>query len=486
MIRPDFDLLKRFSEQGNFDIAPVSISFKSNKKTLEIFSILKTKYECSFILDIKDELENSGRYTFIGFDPKLKISCDNGNMEVGETQVFTTDPSKQLREILKKYRSPKLEYLPPFTGGFAGYFSYDYFKYAEPSINIKSKNEYEFKDLELFLFDKIVVLDNLNNLITIMINIPLLEIDERYKETIEELNYFKELISKKNGHLIERGRLKNKFSSSLNKESYMKIVRNSKKYIFEGDIFQIVLSNKFEAEFEGSLVGVYENLKLTNPSPYMFYISTPNIEIAGASPETLVKLESGVLHTYPLAGTRPRGKTLKEDLDFERELLSDEKELAEHNMLVDLGRNDIGRISKFNSVYVEEYKNIERYSHVMHIGSSVRGIISEDKDAFDAIEAVLPAGTLSGAPKIKAVQLIDEFENDKRGIYGGALGYISFTGDMDMCIGIRLAYKSLGRVFVRSGAGIVSDSVPENEYEECINKSMAVIEAIKFLEEGIR
>lgn len=486
MIRPDFDLLKRFSEQGNFDIAPVSISFKSNKKTLEIFSILKTKYECSFILDIKDELENSGRYTFIGFDPKLKISCDNGNMEVGETQVFTTDPSKQLREILKKYRSPKLEYLPPFTGGLAGYFSYDYFKYAEPSINIKSKNEYEFKDLELFLFDKIVVLDNLNNLITIMINIPLSEIEERYKETIEELNYFKELISQKNGHLIERGRLKNKFSSSLNKESYMKIVRNSKKYIFEGDIFQIVLSNKFEAEFEGSLVGVYENLKLTNPSPYMFYISTPNIEIAGASPETLVKLESGVLHTYPLAGTRPRGKTLKEDLDFERELLSDEKELAEHNMLVDLGRNDIGRISKFNSVYVEEYKNIERYSHVMHIGSSVRGIISEDKDAFDAIEAVLPAGTLSGAPKIKAVQLIDEFENDKRGIYGGALGYISFTGDMDMCIGIRLAYKSLGRVFVRSGAGIVSDSVPENEYEECINKSMAVIEAIKFLEEGIR
>lgn len=485
MIRPNFDLLEKFSEEGDFDIVPVSISFKSKKKTLEIFSILKTKYECSFILDVKDEFENYGRYTFIGFDPKLKISCDNGNMEFGETQIFTTNPSKQLREILKKYRSPKLEYLPPFTGGFAGYFSYDYFKYVEPSINLSAKNDCEFKDLELFLFDKIVILDNLNDLITIIINTSLFEIDKNYKKTIEELNYLKKFISKETEVVLERGKLKNKFSSSLSKELYMEMVENSKKHIFEGDVFQIVLSNKFEAEFEGSLMGVYENLKLKNPSPYMFYISNAGIEIAGASPETLVKLESRVLHTYPLAGTRPRGKTLEEDMVLEKELLSDEKELAEHNMLVDLGRNDIGKISKFNSVEVDKYKTIERYSHVMHIGSSVKGTISDDKDAFDAIEAVLPAGTLSGAPKIKAVQLIDKLENDRRGIYGGALGYISFTGDMDMCIGIRLVYKKTGKIFVRSGAGIVADSVPENEYRECVNKAAAVIEAIRFLEEEI-
>lgn len=486
MIRPDFDLLKRFSKEGHFDIVPVSTSFKSKKKTLEIFSILKTKYECSFILDVKDEFENNGRYTFIGFDPKLKISCDNGNMEFGETQIFTTNPSKQLKEILKKYRSPKLEYLPPFTGGFAGYFSYDYFKYAEPSINLSASNYCEFKDLELFLFDKIVILDNLNDLITIIINTPLFEIDKNYKKTIEDLKDLKEFIFKETEVVLERGKLKNKFSSSLSKESYMEMVENSKKHIFEGDAFQIVLSNKFEAEFEGSLMEVYENLKLKNPSPYMFYISTSGIEIAGASPETLVKLESEVLHTYPLAGTRPRGKTLEEDMVLEKELLSDEKELAEHNMLVDLGRNDIGKISKFNSVEVDKYKTIERYSHVMHIASSVKGIINDDKDAFDAIEAVLPAGTLSGAPKIKAVQLIDKLENDRRGIYGGALGYISFNGDMDMCIGIRLVYKKTGKVFVRSGAGIVADSVAENEYRECVNKSAAVIEAIQFLEEEIR
>ena len=224
---------------------------------------------------------------------------------------------------------------------------------------------------------------------------------------------------------------------------------------------------------------------MTNPSPYMFYFSSDDIEIAGASPETLVKLENGVLHTFPLAGTRPRGNTDEEDLALEKELLADEKELAEHNMLVDLGRNDIGRISKIGSVEVEKYMNIERYSHVMHIGSTVRGIIRDDKDALDAVDSILPAGTLSGAPKLRACELICELENNKRGIYGGAIGYIDFTGNLDTCIAIRLAFAKNGKVFVRSGAGIVADSVPENEYQECINKAKAVMNALDMAQGGL-
>ena len=261
------------------------------------------------------------------------------------------------------------------------------------------------------------------------------------------------------------------------------MVERAKHYIREGDIFQIVLSNRLSAPFEGSLFNTYRLLRTINPSPYMFYFSGTDVEVAGASPETLVKLENGVLYTFPLAGTRPRGRTEAEDKALEAELLADEKELAEHNMLVDLGRNDLGRISRFGTVEVERLHDVVRYSHVMHIGSTVRGEIREDCDALDAIEAVLPAGTLSGAPKIRACQLIGELENNKRGIYGGAIGYIDFTGNMDTCIAIRIAYKKNGRVFVRSGAGIVADSVPEKEFEECMNKARSCLNALELAQE---
>ena len=265
----------------------------------------------------------------------------------------------------------------------------------------------------------------------------------------------------------------------FSKEEYCSMVEKAKHHIFEGDIFQIVLSNRLEAEYEGSLLNTYRVLRTLNPSPYMFYFSGTDVEVAGASPETLVKLENGVLHTFPLAGTRPRGKTAEEDDRLEKELLADQKELAEHNMLVDLGRNDLGKISRFGTVEVEKYHCIEKYSHVMHIGSTVRGQIREDRDALDAVDAVLPAGTLSGAPKLRACQIINDLENNKRGIYGGAIGYIDFTGNLDTCIAIRIAYRKNGKVFVRSGAGIVADSVPEKEYQECINKAAAVVKALE-------
>ena len=279
------------------------------------------------------------------------------------------------------------------------------------------------------------------------------------------------------------GRLLSEVTPLFTKDEYCSMVEKAKSHIHEGDIFQIVLSNRLSASFEGSLLNTYRILRTINPSPYMFYFAGTDVEVAGASPETLVKLENGILHTFPLAGTRPRGKTDAEDKQLEKELLADEKELAEHNMLVDLGRNDLGKISEFGSVEVEKLRSIERYSHVMHIGSTVRGKISRGYDALDAIEAVLPAGTLSGAPKIRACQLIGELENNKRGIYGGAIGYIDFTGNMDTCIAIRIAYKKNGKVFVRSGAGIVADSDPEKEYEECLNKARAVLNSLALAQE---
>lgn len=304
-----------------------------------------------------------------------------------------------------------------------------------------------------------------------------------YNKAIVELKQLRELLMHGEKKQNMGGKLLGEVTPLFDKEQYCEMVEKAKHHIKEGDIFQIVLSNRLSAPFEGSLFDTYRVLRTINPSPYMFYFSGTDVEVAGASPETLVKLENGVLHTFPLAGTRPRGATAEEDKKLEEGLLKDEKELAEHNMLVDLGRNDLGKISKFGTVKVEKLHSIERYSHVMHIGSTVRGEIREEYDALDAIEAVLPAGTLSGAPKIRACQLIGELEDNKRGIYGGAIGYIDFTGNMDTCIAIRIAYKKNGKVFVRSGAGIVADSDPEKEFQECINKAKASLKALEVSQE---
>lgn len=340
-----------------------------------------------------------------------------------------------------------------------------------------------FKDLDLMLFDKVIAFDHLRQKIILIVNMPLADVEVGYNKAVMELKQLAELLRNGEKKNEPGGRLTGEVTPLFDKEQFCNMVEKAKHHIREGDIFQIVLSNRLSAPFEGSLFNTYRILRTINPSPYMFYFSGTDVEVAGASPETLVKLENGVLHTFPLAGTRPRGKTAEEDKALEKELLADEKELSEHNMLVDLGRNDLGKISRFGTVQVEKLHSVERFSHVMHIGSTVRGEIDEKHDAFDAIEAVLPAGTLSGAPKIRACQLIGELENNKRGIYGGAIGYIDFTGNMDTCIAIRIAYKKNGKVFVRSGAGIVADSVPEKEFEECINKAKASLKALELAQE---
>jgi len=476
--------LKKLKENKEYTLAPVSMEILSDFITpIEAMRILKAASTHAYLLESAKANENWGRYTFLGFEPELSISCIDGKMNVDGKEFECSDPTNYLRDLLKKYKSPRISSLPPFTGGLVGYFSFDFINYKEPSTKMNIDDSEGFKDIDLMLFKDVIAFDNVKQKIILITNIELdKDIRVEYEKALQRLNSIKELLytGKKS---FEGGKLLGEVTPLFSKDEFSDMIGKAKHHIHEGDIFQIVLSNRLQANFEGSLFDTYRVLRTVNPSPYMFYFSGTDVEVAGASPETLVKLEDGILHTFPLAGTRPRGKSEKEDKELETELLADEKELAEHNMLVDLGRNDLGKISKFGSVVVEKFHSIERYSHVMHIGSTVRGEIRPEYDALNALEAVLPAGTLSGAPKIRACQLIEELENNKRGIYGGAIGYIDFTGNMDTCIAIRLAYKKNGKVFIRSGAGIVADSDPDKEYMESINKAGAVVDALKKAQE---
>lgn len=482
---PELNKVREIADSGKYDILPVSCEILSDICTpIEAMKILKNVSTHCYMLESAAHNEKWGRYTFIGFDPKIQITAAGNEMTIGDVTMQTDDPSIQIRQILSKYRSPKFDYLPSFTGGFVGYFSYDFLAYTEKTLRIKTEDTEEFKDVDLMLFDKVIAFDNVRQKLILIANMKLDDPETGYNKAKLELQQMADLLRHGDRNYDCSGHLTTEVTPLFTKDEYCAMVEKAKHHIHEGDIFQIVLSNRLSAGFEGSLLDTYRVLRTINPSPYMFYFSGTDVEIAGASPETLVKLEDGVLHTFPLAGTRPRGKTEKEDKELEAGLLADEKELAEHNMLVDLGRNDLGKISKFGTVEVEKLHSIERYSHVMHIGSTVRGEIREEFDGLDAVSAVLPAGTLSGAPKIRACQLIAELENNKRGIYGGAIGYIDFTGNLDTCIAIRIAYKKNGKVFVRSGAGIVADSVPEKEHQECLNKAAAVINALKLAEEA--
>ena len=484
MIQPDIKILEELKQQNKYKTAPVSMEIFSDIRTpIEVLRILKNVSGHCYLLESVSDHERWGRYTFLGYAPSLEITCQNGHMKVGALSFETREPGKYIRQVIEEHKSPRFPSLPPFTGGLVGYFSYDYLKYAEPTLKLDAANTEGFKDVDLMLFDKVIAFDNFKQKIILIVNIRLEDLETEYNRALLELKQMAELI--KNGTPVQDkpGRCTTDFQPLFEQEEYCAMVEKAKYHIREGDIFQIVLSNRLEAGFDGSLLNTYRVLRTLNPSPYMFYFSSSDLEVAGASPETLVKLEDGVLHTFPLAGTRPRGKTPEEDKALEEELLADPKELAEHNMLVDLGRNDIGKISKFGTVKVEKYHSIEKYSHVMHIGSTVRGELRENEDALSAIDAILPAGTLSGAPKIRACQLINDLEHNKRGIYGGAIGYLDFAGNLDTCIAIRIAYRKNDRVFVRSGAGIVADSVPEKEYQECLNKAAAVVKALKMAEE---
>ncbi len=488
-LKPDFQEARALAADGCYRSIPVSCELYADQYTpLVVLQKLKRVSSHCYMLESIEDSQKWGRYTFLGYDPQLELTCMNGKLTIRNgtsVTVETAHPGDYIRKILEEHKSPVIEGLPTFTGGLVGYFSYDYMKYAEPSLKLDAEDTEGFKDVDLMLFDKVIAFDNFRQKITLIVNIGCENFETEYHRAEVELDTMRRLLMQGEMAKPEPGRFTSEYRALFSEEQYCSMVERAKEYIREGDIFQVVLSNRLEADYEGSLLDTYRVLRTLNPSPYMFYFSSDDIEIAGASPETLVKLENGTLHTFPLAGTRPRGTTEEEDLRLERELLSDEKECSEHNMLVDLGRNDIGKISEFGSVKVEKYMTIERFSHVMHIGSTVAGTIRAGRDALDAVDAILPAGTLSGAPKIRACEIINELEDNKRGIYGGAIGYIDFTGNLDTCIAIRIAYKKNGKVFVRSGAGIVADSVPQKEYQECINKAKATMNALKIAQEGI-
>ena len=377
--------------QDQYKVVPVGVSLYADSCTpIEVLRTVKHISSHCYILESMEDSQRWGRYTFIGYDPQMGIFCKDGTVTLktgAEVKIHTDHPEQLISQILADNKAPRLEDLPPFTGGLVGYFSYDFIKYAEPSLKLNAADDDGFNDFDLMLFDKVIVFDNLKQQMYLIVNVRLDGVEENYHRAMLELQRMEDLIRYGEKAPAQPLQLKSDFKPLFNEQEYCEMVEKGKHYIREGDIFQVVLANRLQAEAEGSLLDTYRVLRTINPSPYMFFFSGDDIELAGSSPETLIRLEGRDLFTFPLAGSRPRGKTVEEDHQLEDELLHNTKELAEHNMLVDLGRNDLGRISEFGSVHVERYLNVLRFSHIMHIGSTVHSTIREDKTAVDAIAA---------------------------------------------------------------------------------------------------
>lgn len=478
MIKPSYNEVLNLKD--SYSVIPIYKEIYADVVTpitlLRKIAGISDKY---FLLESIEGGEKWGRYSFIGFNPKARLAYKNGTLTItgeGEKTVATDKPYDEVRKYLANYKTPKFDEIPPFTGGLVGYYGYAMIACAEPVLKLRRGDT---NDFDLMLFDKIIAYDHLSQKLTVIVNMKTYDCERQYKQAQDDINKIISIITD-NAPLPRLETDENvEFTSTYTKDEFCKMVEKTKEYIYDGDIFQCVVSRRFEADYNGSLINAYRVLRTTNPSPYMVYMSIDGDEIITASPETLVKLQNGTLTTFPIAGSRPRGRTKQEDIALENELIHDEKELAEHNMLVDLGRNDIGKIAKFNSVKVTEYQKILRFSKIMHICSEVEGEIKDGLDALSAVEALLPAGTLSGAPKIRACEIIEELEKTPRGVYGGAVGYIDFNGNLDTCIAIRMAVKKNNKVYVQAGAGIVADSVPENEYAETYNKALAVMNAVR-------
>lgn len=474
----------------NFDgyrLVPVFYEILSDTVTpIKIYKALSENEENAFILESVDNKEKWGRYSFIGVNPKLEVKITNHMAEViskdDTVNEIIDNPVQFLSKIMEEYKTPRLKNKPNLTGGLVGYFGYDTVRYMEKKLVNVPEDDLKMPDCDLFMYDELVAFDHLSNKIIVIINIDMqddierqyYDAEERAKNIIAKIENYSPKATEK-----ELPNTDYKVKSNVTKEEYMANVEKAKDYIVNGDIFQVVLSQRFEIDNPPESFDVYRMLRATNPSPYLYFFKNKKYEIAGASPEMLVNVTDRIVTTKPIAGTIGRGVTEEEDKAFERQLNSDPKERAEHTMLVDLGRNDVGKVSKFGSVEVTSFMQTERYSKVMHLVSDVQGTLRDDKNAIDALLAVLPAGTLSGAPKVRAMEIIDEMENKKRGLYGGTVGYLGFDGNIDTCIAIRTVLFRNNKAYVQAGAGIVADSVPEKEFVETQNKALAVINAIR-------
>ena len=481
-----------FAQQG-YNRIPVYREILADLETPLSTYLKLARGPYSYFLESVQGGEKWGRYSIIGLPCRTLLKVDGSQLTVeSDGQITesleTADPFVFIEQYQQRFKVPELEELPRFNGGLVGYFAYDSVRYVEKKVaHSAPKDTVNTPDIILMLSEEVVVLDNLRGKLMLMVyQDP--SVENAYENALARLD---ELAQKLDQQLSVKSVASDRevgeadFVSSFGQQSFETAVERIKDYIVAGDVMQVVLSQRMSLPYDGEAINVYRALRQLNPSPYMVFMDMGDFHIVSASPEILARVEDGKITVRPLAGTRKRGKTEEEDLALEQELLADEKEIAEHLMLIDLSRNDAGRVSKTGSVEVTGQMFVERYSHVMHIASNVESELADDKTALDVLKATLPVGTLSGAPKVRAMEIIDEFEPVKRGVYGGAMGYLSWNGNMDMAIAIRTAVIKDKTLYIQAGAGIVADSVPEMEWKETMNKARAMFHAVKLAEEGL-
>ena len=480
---------QQYADQG-FNIIPVAQDVHLDDVTpLTIYSQISNKSN-TFLLESVEGGETWAQYSIVGLDclDTVKVTGNTIETKIGDqiSSFISDNPLDEIQELISGLKTPEIKDLPRFYGGYVGFFAYESAKYAEKRIAdlVSKDSKFDEHMPEIFLVkaEKLIVYDNTDQSIQIIFNVDPSKIS--YEEALDAIEEIGSLLNSKDTIFDDTFKTPSgemAFHSNFEKDDYIKAVGLVKNYIEEGDVMQVVLAQDFSQDFQNDPFDLYRALRQLNPSPYMYYLDLDECQIVGASPEILVRLEEDKVTLRPIAGTRKRGSNTEEDLANEKDLLTDPKEIAEHLMLIDLGRNDVGRVSEMGTVQVTDKMIVEKYSHVMHIVSNVTGTLSKDLDAIDALKASLPAGTLSGAPKIRAMQIINELEPSSRGIYGGAIGYISWNGNIDTAIAIRTAVIKDNVIHVGAGAGIVADSIPENEWLECKQKAKVFLDAMEMI-----
>jgi anthranilate synthase component I len=487
------DQFRQYAGQGN--LVPLYREILADYET-PVSAFAKIDHGPSaYLLESIEGGEKWARYSFLGSGSPIVVYEDRGDLVVVQGTRKRRIPSRgnpleRLRDMMESYRPVTMPDLPPFVGGAVGYLSYDMVRTFE-DLAARQKDPLNLPDFAFLLTDTLLIFDNVSQKIKVVATAHVTTKGERgikaaYRSATERIERTITRLKRP----LRRTRLHRRrkpvvFIANMSKADFEKMVRRTKEYIRAGDIVQAVLSQRWEANVQAPSLQLYRALRVVNPSPYMYYLRIAGVELVGSSPETLVRCEDGVISVRPIAGTRRRGVNPDEDQQMEQRLLADEKERAEHVMLVDLGRNDVGRVAKPGSVTVDSLMHVERYSHVMHIVSNVTGQLDDSKTSYDVLRACFPAGTVSGAPKIRAMEIIDELEPTRRGPYAGAVGYFSFSGNMDMCINIRTVVVKNHQAFIQAGAGIVADSNPEHEYEETCNKAKAMMKAVELAEQGL-
>jgi len=483
---PTLDEFRRLSADGK--LVPVyRLLLEDTLTPVSAFQKLAGDEEHTFLLESVERLERGSRYSYLGVGPRLTITARGKTVRLegaGQAREFeSANPLEELSRLLAENQSVDAPGLPPFTGGLVGYAGYDIVRHFEP-LPACPPDALGVPELYFMLFDTLVIFDHVFKTVAVVSHASAGEgpVEEAYRGACEQVDAVVAELQKPGIELADDLQARElplpEFVSNFTKEGFEEVVHRCQQYIMAGDIFQVVPSQRLHTRIRTHPFNLYRALRTINPSPYMFYLKLHGLTLVGASPEVMVKVENRQVTVRPIAGTYRRGKTATEDEELERRLLEDPKERAEHIMLVDLGRNDVGRVARFNTVKLDEVMVVERYSHVMHIVSSVTGELQDGRNALDALRACIPAGTLTGAPKVRAMQIIDEMEPTKRGVYGGAVGYIDLRGNMNTCIAIRTIVVQGEDAYVQAGGGIVADSVPEREYRETLNKAQALLRAV--------